>query len=493
LLVSVTGSRQPGRDAPKGALTLDRLDDRAFRLAVLGLLTLTLVFAAYVLLALRGADPDMFWHIATGRWIAGHRMVPTTDPFSWWAAPRHQPWVAMEWLFGLCIFGVFTLGGYAAVYWATAALTGLVALLAYALVRARGVGPLWALLLTAVSGAGVLGFVAPRPQMVTFVLILLAALLLERDRPRAALLVVLAGVNVHGGVWPLYVALFAYYELPRRWWLVLAAATVTLANPNPVGVALYPLRLFQSPATTDIMEWVPTALWTRKGDLLAYVAVLVAVQGRRIPWRDALFALALVLLSLSAVRHVAWLYVLVIPVLAPTIACAGASLASLRLPARPARADRPRPAATAIIDVALVTVLAAAALAAGVRAVSTRLDVSREYPQPGILAYLKDAGAARVFNMYGEGGYLIAHGVQPMIDGRFDPYLPAKTGDPDLAQQYMDVVYLRSDPRSFMARWGVDYALVSNSRLRTALRRDPAFIEVKSDATHTVFKFDASR
>ena len=49
----------------------------------------------------------MFWHIATGRWIVRNGSVPTTDPFSWWAAPLNKPWVALEWLFGLIAYGVY--------------------------------------------------------------------------------------------------------------------------------------------------------------------------------------------------------------------------------------------------------------------------------------------------------------------------------------------------------------------------------------------------
>jgi len=41
-------------------------------------------------------DPDFFWHITAGQWIAQHGQVPNTDPFSFtWAG---KPWVPIEWL-----------------------------------------------------------------------------------------------------------------------------------------------------------------------------------------------------------------------------------------------------------------------------------------------------------------------------------------------------------------------------------------------------------
>lgn len=484
---------------------MDLLDRRGFRLTLLGLAVVALVMRADILLNMRLADPDMFWHIATGRWIVQHGTVPRVDVFSWWAAPLHQPWVAMEWLFGVLIYGVYSLGGYLIVYWFFALLAGAVATVVYALIRARGVDAVWAVFLSVVVMAGTLAFITPRPQSVTWVLVPLVALLLEKGRWQWALLVVLVGVNVHGGVWPIYVIVFAFYEFPKRWWLVAAAAVVTLINPNPVGVLLYPLHLFASPASREIQEWVPTVLWSRPGDLVAYIAVGLALHRRRIPWREALFAFAFVLLSLSAVRQVAWFYVLVIPVLAPFIAQTGTAVGSLRLP--PALAERlakmqarrpvpDAPLATerrlkSALAVIVVGALALSAIALGARAVTLRPDVSRLYPSDEIIAYLEKAGAKRVFNIWHEGGYLIMQGIPPMIDGRFDPYLAAGPGKQDLAEEHMDVTSLRIDPRGFMLKMNVDYVLTTRNILAAALRHDAAFTIVASDTNHVLYRFDA--
>ncbi len=474
---------------------MDRLDSRRFRLTLLALAVLALVCVAYVLLNRRLADPDMFWHIATGRWIVENRTVPTTDPFSWWAAPLHRPWVAQEWLFGLLVYGLYALGGFTAVYWFTALLNGLLAALAYALMRARSVDAAWATLFATIVALGTLSFTPPRPQTVTFVLVLLTMLLLEKDRWRAALLVVVLGVNIHGGVWPVYVLVFAFYEFPKRWWLVVAAAGATLIEPNPAGVLLYPLLLWGSSTTAHILEWAPTALWTRKGDLLAYLAVMLAARRRPLPWRDGALALAFVLLSLTAVRHVVWFYVVVIPVLAPHMVPTREQVMAMRLPRWASAFASRSPKRLALsgrrgLDLAIVVALACAALLAVAGALSVRPDVSKGYPQPEVLAYLKARGAQRVFNVWGEGGYLILNGVRPMIDGRFDPYLASKPGEQDLAQEYTDLDSGAGDIHGFVAKLRVDYVLARRGRLTALLQNDPAFVAVMTDAQHVVYRCD---
>jgi hypothetical protein len=49
-------------------------------------------------------DNDLWWHLRTGQWVAHHKAVPTTDPFSSYG--QGEPWVAYSWLFGLLLYGL---------------------------------------------------------------------------------------------------------------------------------------------------------------------------------------------------------------------------------------------------------------------------------------------------------------------------------------------------------------------------------------------------
>ena len=65
------------------------------------------------------ADPDLFWQLATGRWVAQHHHVFSTEVFSYTAAG--QPWVYPV---GSCLFfyGAYLLGGYVLLSWIGAAI-----------------------------------------------------------------------------------------------------------------------------------------------------------------------------------------------------------------------------------------------------------------------------------------------------------------------------------------------------------------------------------
>ena len=55
------------------------------------------------------ADPDVFWHLAVGNWIAVHHAIPRTDVYSWTAIG--QPWTDHEWGWELLIYWVYRYAG----------------------------------------------------------------------------------------------------------------------------------------------------------------------------------------------------------------------------------------------------------------------------------------------------------------------------------------------------------------------------------------------
>lgn len=72
----------------------------------LSLALLAFVFAA-VYFPLN--DTDIWWHLASGRWIWEHRALPRTDPFS--ASTLGRPWADLHWLFQVVVFLAYRLGG----------------------------------------------------------------------------------------------------------------------------------------------------------------------------------------------------------------------------------------------------------------------------------------------------------------------------------------------------------------------------------------------
>ena len=58
-------------------------------------------------------DRDIWWHLATGRWILQHHAIPYTDPFSVFGMGR--PWYAYSWVFDLVMQGLYLRFGFAGI------------------------------------------------------------------------------------------------------------------------------------------------------------------------------------------------------------------------------------------------------------------------------------------------------------------------------------------------------------------------------------------
>jgi hypothetical protein len=124
------------------------------------------VFSALGLLAFRPAvDPDVFWHLATGKWIWQNHAIPKADPFSWTTPGR--AWIAHEWLTEAIWRVLYRAGGWGALV----GCSGLILMATFALVRATarrlGAGPIASTLFTALSALAGLHTWNVRPQMIS--------------------------------------------------------------------------------------------------------------------------------------------------------------------------------------------------------------------------------------------------------------------------------------------------------------------------------------
>ena len=238
----------------------------------LGLAALVLLYA--FLAGLRTVtDYDLGWQLATGRWVAQHHSVPSTDVFSYTAAGR--PWIYPVGS-GLVFYALFLLGGYALLSWAGAvACSGAVALL-----LRRGTA------LTAAIAVAAIPRIAARttPRADLFTVVLFAAflsLLWEQHQTGRARLWVLPllmflWVNLHLGfvaglaLMAAYVLLeletillhsqqgpAAVLRLRRFWPWGAATALATLLNPWAwnIYIALFRQEKAMAAHAQWISEW----------------------------------------------------------------------------------------------------------------------------------------------------------------------------------------------------------------------------------------------
>lgn len=371
-------------------------------------------------------DPDIHWQAALGRWIAAQRAVPVADMFSF--TMQGAPWRSSQWL-SLLIYGTAQAwGGWtASVIVAALAVATAFALLARFLLARLSVLVVVLVLPVAVAIAWPQLFARPHALALPVAAAWMAALLSAAERratpPIAALALMTLWANLHGS-FLLGLALVAPLALeavtgaerqarPRlagRWFafagLALAASWITPYGWNSLRAAFAVLDLGE--ALMLIHEWRPLDLG-RPGALqiamMAGLAIFLAA-GARLPPLRALMVVGLLAMALAHRRNADMFALLV-----PMVVTAPLAAQFARLRSTPVRLPR----GTGAAAIALMMIVTAVAARHGFR------PPPRFVPAAAVAA-LKQHGAARVFNDYNFGGYLISQGVPVFIDGRAELY-----------------------------------------------------------------------
>jgi hypothetical protein len=427
-------------------------------------------------------DGDVSWHIATGRWILQHHLIPRTDPFSFtWAG---KPWVPIEWLAEVIYASGYTLAGY----------SGISALVIAALIALNGIVffnarrwtryPLLVLVMMDVSLVPVLlarPHVLAWPLMALWIMLMLRAREHNRAPPLWTALLMIVWANLHGSfVFGLAIAaafgLEALVSSPdrakalRQWLLFgIACAIAVCVNANGIEGALHPIRFTQLQMLPMIEEWKPSnpkATPFFFGVLALTLALIVWKRPRLHPVRWLLIGGFLVAAALQA-RHQGMLAI-VAAMLLPEGFAKGVE--------EPAEGDR---------RAAAMIVAAGALLLVTVRAIMPLSPPESETnPWKLIASVPPELRSQPVLNNYSMGGPLILSGIRTYIDGRGDMY-----GDPHVLA-YSRIV--GGDPREFeqtVNRWNIRWAIVAqrDKAMIGMLDRAPGWRRIRQDKAGVVY------
>lgn len=413
-------------------------------------LALAVASGCYVMLLALGnrllSDGDIYWQIALGDWIVAHQQVPHVDTFSLTMAG--QPWISSQWLAQVLYAKTYAIAGWGGVVVisaiAIAAALGLTA--RFVLDRLAAV-PALALCIAGLVLAAPHLLARPHalalPLMVAWIAGLMRALD-ERRAPSFALLPLMTlWANLHGGftfgiffIAP--AALEALWRAPAtdrrrvllRWGafgvLALAAACITPYGPESILVTRRILELGQ--AMSLIGEWRPQNFAVFTGFELCLLAGLgvALLRGLTLPPIRILMLLGLVHMALAHTRSSE-----ILGLLAPLI---------LAAPLAPQLGRRASDSEHRSVSWAPVLALV---LALGVASFgfSRMLDYqpSARMTPAGAVAAVKASGKTRILNSYDFGGYMIASGLAPYIDGRTELYGEAFFMRHDRATSLTDV------------------------------------------------------
>jgi hypothetical protein len=451
-------------------------------------------------------DGDTYWHVAAGRWILGHGVIPATDPFS--HTMPAATWTAHEWLSEIVLASAHHWGGWTLVVAVAASAFALaVALLTRALLR--WLEPVYAVLFAALALFMSAGHALARPHMLAMPLMVAwtVGLITARDEERAPspwlLLVMLAWANLHGGftlglvlggAFALEALLAAHAQgraraALRSWGLFLALAlAASLVTPHG-GQGLrytwevmvegsYALKYIGEWQSPNFQVFQPMALW-----LLAGLA-LTLHQGLKLPPVRLLVLLGLLYLALKHARNIELLGQLAPLVLAAPFAAQWQA----RRGAKPQMEDADRLFLKLARPAGAGAILAGALVGAGIplwQAQYRPLVLPDSVVPAAALRAAAQAGAdrGRVLNHYDWGGYLIYSGIPAFIDGRADMY-----GD-DFLKDYVEATQL-SRPGGFeklIARYGVTWTLLRPGTPAIALLdRLPGWRRLHTDDTAVI-------
>jgi hypothetical protein len=275
------------------AATSTRKRSDAWLPQVVFLLSLVVLYVAAMPLL---DDPDVPWHLATGKWLLLNHRLPQTDPWSF--ASSGAPWYLLSWLWNLTIGVVEQTGGAFSVYVLAITLcAAIMAALARRLVQYNiDIQAIFLTLLLAMLC--MVEFASARPHLVGYAMILAFTTILHHSRASDAYgrlwllpLLTLIWANSHGSFIVAFSLLGAYlieaFVTQRTWFnrlLVISAACVAAAllNPYSLDILSGAMQSIDSDVKSQLIEWQPFTIGKSIG-LSAWVTVFLLCSNLRNP------------------------------------------------------------------------------------------------------------------------------------------------------------------------------------------------------------------
>jgi hypothetical protein len=445
--------------------------------------------------------------------------IPTTDPFSHTRAG--QLWIDHGWLAQIFWYGLFALGGWAAVGLGVAILVTIAFWLVWRQIEANVFVAAFSLILGAIVASVIW---AARPQLISFVLTAWVAYLLHRfKRHNGRLLpwlpvVMLLWVNVHGGFAIGLMLMLAYgagevvnhltkhRDDPVVPWaglkhlliVFLISLAVVVINPHTWRMWLYPFQTVGIGALRDfIQEWQSPNFHLPYVQSFAVMLLLLVValarSGRQADWTD----LGLVALwtgwSLFAARNIAIFGLVTAPILARYGDLAWTRQWQVwgyeQTPFSAAPHNSKLSPQHSKLNWLLLALIVVAALIKIVVPLTPKANLTAEQaslPYDAVEFIKTEQLPGPIFNNYNWGGYLIFKlwPVYPVyIDGRTDLY------DDAFIRRYLKVMVADEGWEQILQEDRIKLVLVEpGSILAKFLRLNPAWLERYRDDMAVIFE-----
>jgi hypothetical protein len=465
-------------------------------------LAFLVLFALAILLSLSRmfGDDDLFWHLATGKYIFEHGTVPDRDVFGY--VTQGQPWIPFEWGWDLLTYWLHHLtGGMGVLFLLPILVAAAVCALLLALMHRLRISTPIILCLMLLTLVTMVDRLRPRPQIVTLLGLAVTAALYYDTRyfPRARAFrrlfllppVFLIWGNLHPGVLAGLLLLLlilagevAYHSLhhtneaspaslppplPRAELRRLATVTglcclVLLVNPHGIRTYLYLLSHTRMKMLSTIREWISPWSGTVDGTgvLWAYrvlvglgLACMVAAVRRKDP-RPSLVYAGLAIYSARAVRFMGDFAV---------AGAVGTALALDNLAARPLlRHPRRSTAATSILLLAALGLVCAIPSNSFYKWIRYQRYCGfglepQSYCFPALDFVKRNQIQGRIFNQFEVGGLLVW-----ALPGEMN-FIDSRNLNDRISDEYDSIMAMRPGFERKLDQYGIEAVLLQPSGL----------------------------
>lgn len=446
---------------------------------------------------------DGFWHIKVGEYILKNKQIPHYDIFSWYGISKHFKWTSHEWLFGIIAYLIYSIKGFLSVSVFVGIINVVSAFLVYTISRTRSKNKWLSLFITFGFIINCNIIVTYRPILITIPLILITCILLEYRKYAAALLIVILGINIHGGIYPVYIIIFAYYTLLKNNKYFLLCLLAIFINPYTYGIYEYTFKLMfnNGNANSYIMEWHTTAMYDYKFCLAIIVISVFIYMLSKMEFRDVIFSGIFILLSFTAVRQVVFLYTLLLPLLSPYILKAVDEFTNRYLKkfriyilcCNKFNLDKKKLFRFCAALLVLIVGISTVTINVG-NYLKNRSDLftvtKSQYPVEAadyILAN-PEIKNSHLLSNYNDSQYLIFRGVPTFVDSREDLFTH-NFNDTYAYINYMSAFVDLSAPETLLRQYDIDYILLNvNTTIYKVLENKPMLFKQYEDPNYVIFK-----
>jgi hypothetical protein len=426
-------------------------------------------------------DPDVWWHLKTGEYIAAHKSIPRVDFFSY--TRFNRTWIAHEWLAEL---GLYELQGHFGFGVLILTFAAAVATSLFCIYLRCGPAIYLAGAATVVAAWATAPVWGVRPQVLSFLLASLWLLVLDRseDHPKflwLTLPLILLWVNLHAGfaIGLIFSTIFllgalvertsaeqrigSHHKYVRTASLVLLFDLLIVPlNPNGLRMFSYPIETLRSaPMQNYIAEWASPNFHRMEywPFLIIVLGVLTTLALSRKPVRlhELILTLLTLYASLAAIRMIPFFVLLAVPFIAKRLA------------------DWPKSHARRLgllqttLNASIILCVASFAGVHVYQVIRQQPEMeTRVFPAQAVVYLDKHPPAGPIFNSYNWGGYFIWKLYPPtrvFIDGRADLY------GPEVLDDFADAYQLKASWEQVLRKWRIGTVIVPpNSPLAVYLK-----------------------